>query len=228
MREKSTPSIPYGYCQCGCGERAPLATKTSKRNGHVQGQPMKYILGHYRKRRDVEPPNPSGRCFCGCGEVTPLASMTYASLGILAGHHVRYVRGHEHRRKGPAWLVDPASGCWNWQGGKDEKGYALDTDNGRTRRVHITHYEAKHGPVPDGFELDHICRNRGCVNPDHVEPVTHTVNMRRSLVAKLTEADVQTIRALRGTMTQRAIATRYGVTDSAISAIMKGKSWKDV
>lgn len=44
-------TIPYGYCQCGCGDLAPVATKTNQRHGHIKGQPMRYILGHRKMSR---------------------------------------------------------------------------------------------------------------------------------------------------------------------------------
>ena len=50
-----------------------------------------------------------------------------------------------------------------------------------------------HGPVPEGLELDHLCRIRHCVNPDHVEPVTCAVNVRRGDLTKLTEEQVRSI-----------------------------------
>jgi len=65
--------------------------------------------------------------------------------------------------------------CQIWTGYIDPGGYG---------RVHggLAHkaiYEAEHGPVPDGLELDHLCRNKACVNPNHLEAVTHLVNVRR-------------------------------------------------
>jgi hypothetical protein len=51
--------------------------------------------------------------------------------------------------------------------------------DGRLCLGHVWFWEELHGPVPDGFELDHLCRNRGCVNPDHLEVVTHEENVWR-------------------------------------------------
>lgn len=51
--------------------------------------------------------------------------------------------------------------------------------------MHVYLYELLVGQVPPEMELDHLCKNRGCVNPDHLEPVTHTENMRRLSEARL-------------------------------------------
>lgn len=72
------------------------------------------------------------------------------------------------------------SGCWLWTGYKHADGYGLVKVDGKNRLAHRVVYEMLVGPVPEGLELDHLCRVRACVNPDHVEPVTHAENMRRS------------------------------------------------
>jgi hypothetical protein len=69
------------------------------------------------------------------------------------------------------------SGCWEWQGYLDRDGYGHDGKGG----AHRSAYVAKFGPVPPGMQLDHLCRNRRCVNPDHLEPVTHRENQRRGI-----------------------------------------------
>lgn len=68
--------------------------------------------------------------------------------------------------------------CWEWTGSK-LKGYGQIRVACRTRYAHRWAYERFVGPIPDGLELDHLCRNPGCVNPAHLEPVTHRVNMLR-------------------------------------------------
>lgn len=69
--------------------------------------------------------------------------------------------------------------CWSYIG----QGRISDTGYGRFGRGLYTHravYEEYYGPVPEGMELDHLCRNRSCYNPHHLDPVTHAENMRRS------------------------------------------------
>ena len=73
-----------------------------------------------------------------------------------------------------------ASGCWVWRGSKlQASGYGRIKMSGRSYVAHRAVYEAMVGPVPDGLQLDHLCRNRLCVNPDHLEPVTGRVNVLR-------------------------------------------------
>jgi hypothetical protein len=72
-----------------------------------------------------------------------------------------------------------AGRCWEWVACKNQGGYGKFRLQERMRSAHIVSYEMARGPVPPGKELDHLCRNRACVNPDHLEPVTHEVNVRR-------------------------------------------------
>ncbi len=81
-------------------------------------------------------------------------------------------------------VVDEETGCWLWQGSLYRNGYGQLNRDGQ-RLAHRWYYLTYKGPIPDGMQLDHLCRVRNCVNPDHLEPVTHTENLLRSpLVGK--------------------------------------------
>lgn len=78
-----------------------------------------------------------------------------------------------------------SAGCWSWLGPLNHQGYGLFyvTRGGRrvAHRVHRIAWELLRSLIPDGLTLDHLCRNRGCVNPDHLEPVTSRENVRRGI-----------------------------------------------
>lgn len=70
-------------------------------------------------------------------------------------------------------------GCWRWQGALNDGGYGIIRIAGKNLRAHRVAYEELVEPIPAGLQIDHLCRNRACVNPDHLEPVTHRVNSLR-------------------------------------------------
>lgn len=80
--------------------------------------------------------------------------------------------------------VERTEGCWFWIGSRDRLGYGRLHHDGRPRLAHRLFFELTNGPVPDGLELDHLCRVPSCVRPDHLEPVTHAENLRRGRVAR--------------------------------------------
>jgi hypothetical protein len=76
--------------------------------------------------------------------------------------------------------VDKSQGCWVWRGGLTGNGYGtFSIRRHKTVAAHVYSYVATVGAVPTGCELDHLCRNRACVNPEHLDPVTHRVNVLR-------------------------------------------------
>lgn len=78
-------------------------------------------------------------------------------------------------RKGP-------EECWPWTAYLGKDGYGMLRHNGRQQNAHRVAYELLIGPIPDGLQLDHLCRVRHCVNPAHLEPVTREENIRRGIL----------------------------------------------
>jgi HNH endonuclease len=76
---------------------------------------------------------------------------------------------------------EPNSGCWLWSGNLNWSGYGRIMTNYVSQRTHQVVYEALVGKIPQGLELDHLCRTPCCCNPAHLEPVTRRENIKRGL-----------------------------------------------
>lgn len=179
-----------------------------------------------------------GFCKCGCGQKTSIAKVTNTKRGHIAGQPVPYINaGHAMLHKaGPDYKVDPHTGCWLWL--KNVRmGYGRKWDGDKLVSAHVWYWEQKHGPIPPGTDLDHLCHNRDksckggprcrhrrCVNPDHLEPATRSVNVRRGRTGKLTAAQVAEIKA-QPRSPMRTLAATYGTTIHNIAAIHAGKTW---
>jgi hypothetical protein len=74
---------------------------------------------------------------------------------------------------------DLDTGCWWWKGARKRGGYGHMSVDDHMKLVHRLAWELTVGPIPDGHEIDHLCKNRSCLNPAHLEPVTKEENVRR-------------------------------------------------
>jgi hypothetical protein len=163
-------------------------------------------------------------CECGCGRKTR----------IVGGTPNRFIAGHNaHPRKSLAEVLANKhevrdlgydTPCWMWTGRLHPQGYGYTAYHQKTLRAHRGMYMLHVGPIPDGMELDHLCRNRGCVNPEHLEPVTREENSRRGAGTKLCPGEVIAIRM--GTESQSAAAEKFGVSCGTIGLIRTGARWK--
>lgn len=110
-----------------------------------------------------------------------------SAKGFCAAHYNRWWRtGNPLPKPKPSradrfWAkVEKGEGCWVWSASLTHDGYGcFRGENGMTL-AHRFSYILANGPVPDGFQIDHLCRNRRCVRPDHLESVTPRENAMRS------------------------------------------------
>lgn len=88
--------------------------------------------------------------------------------------------------------IEKSGNCWTWSAAKTGEGYGGVWLNGRMVLAHRAVFEALEGPIPDGMTLDHLCRNRACVNPQHLEVVTRGANVLRGVGVTAMQARQET------------------------------------
>jgi hypothetical protein len=76
--------------------------------------------------------------------------------------------------------------CFIWQGAGKGNGYGVAVYKGKQTTVHRVMYMLVHGAIPDGYEVDHTCNNRACINPDHLQSVSHAENMYLATLRRVT------------------------------------------
>ncbi len=102
-----------------------------------------------------------------------------AALGVCPVSVSVSIRTMKEHRIPILWSrISKGRTCWQWQG-TTSKGYGLFWDGERTQVAHRVVYELLNGQIAAGLTLDHLCRNRSCVRPKHMEPVTNRVNILR-------------------------------------------------
>jgi hypothetical protein len=171
-----------------------------------------------------------------------LCSKHYRRLWIGGDPHTPscYDLSIEERFRKELAPQDPATGCIEWTGARNNYGYGRIRHAGGLVLTHRLAYELKHGPIPPGMEVCHKCDNPPCVNEDHLCLDTHAGNMadrdskgrgnqpkgEKHGNAKLTEASVLEIRRRIATgELQRVIAKDFGISRPVVGQISRGQTW---
>ncbi len=176
-----------------------------------------------------EGPNPSGMCFCGCGNRTNRATCTNTPRGVRVGQFSRYCPNHSVDNKPEAVQKRVESRiergveagfdtpCWAWRGYVGVNGYGQIGIRGKRYLAHRVVWQREHGSIPEGLELDHLCRNTICVNPNHLEPVTHRENSSRAML-KITPEFMARVVEMKATgkYSIRAIGRTLGVSHHTV------------
>lgn len=128
--------------------------------------------------------------------------------------------------------VDETTGCWLWKGRLNPGGYgvyATGYDAGFSQLAHRYFYETRVGPIPEGYEVDHLCRTEPCVNPAHLAAVSPATNSQRRQSTKLTWRKVREIRRFYagGGWSQHALAEKFEVSRASVCFAVMNKSWHD-
>lgn len=140
----------------------------------------------------METKAPEGYCQCGCGQKTAIAERNNTSKGWVKGQPLRFARGHQNGSVASRFWPNVDTGgpiptfashlgpCWLWMGSMNTYGYGRMMVGRKTIGAHRVSLGLVGREIPEGFNVDHLCRVHHCVNPDHLEVVTPGENVRRS------------------------------------------------
>jgi hypothetical protein len=178
-----------------------------------------------------------------CGAlIPPSRGILYCNRACYVAYRLEQSRLSAARRL--ATHTIKSEGCWEWTGARTH-GYGRIGYEGRVILTHRLAYDLAYGSVPSDVDVLHHCDNPACVRPDHLFLGTAKDNAQDMMAkgrggyrtwrgeenghAKLTRIQVASIRAeyATGKVSQRNLARQYGMAQTTIGAILRGKTWKD-
>ncbi len=212
-------SIPFGYCQCGCGGLAPIAPATRLDRNEIKGHPRKFIFGH---------------------RAWPIEASRAGNLLLqkraLATRDSRFWTRVDRRT---------SAACWPFLGRRNTYGYGMFSSMSKQMYASRFAWIITRGPVPNGLVVCHRCDNPPCCNPDHLFLGTSADNVA-DMIAKgrhrgggvrgaahhaavLTEEIVRAIRErVSAGLRTCDIAKEFGLRWGTVDHVVKRRSWKDV
>lgn len=124
--------------------------------------------------------------------------------------------------------VQKTESCWIWKGCLDKDGYGQFSVRFKCFRAHRFSFFLVRGGIDTGLVIDHLCKNKNCVNPSHMELVTIRENSRRGNQAKISMEEAQKIREQysTGVFSQRELGSKFGIGQDQISRIVTKNSRK--
>lgn len=186
----------------------------------------------YRTWWEANTDVPYGYCWCGCGEATSEAGVSSLKQWCRKGEPRRFVYSHHLRHyflKRDRFKVEDRgyeTPCWIWQLKVNQYGYGNVVVGGRDKMAHRHSYEIHKGKIPVGLTIDHLCRVRDCVNPNHLEAVTMHVNQRRGSRTVLSVELVEALRLARSHGVELPVLeTLTGIKRRTIRAALDGENW---
>jgi HNH endonuclease len=155
-------------CECGCGQPTRLAPRTYSRRGWVKGQPVRFVSGH--NSRVVNPAS-----LPGVGEKISAAKRGKPGK---CGTEASAYKGPPEERFRKLVAEPDGHGCHLWLGTKDD-GYGKFVLEGKRHvRAHRYAYALTRAPVDEDLCIHHLCGERACVNPDHLQPATRSLHSK--------------------------------------------------
>lgn len=145
-----------------------------------------------------------GYCQCGCGAQANIAARNEYRRGFVRGEPIPNLPGHNRRKTSPRYVEEHRgykTPCWIWQSVNRSVGYGQVSVDGVNLLAHRLMFVLYRGDVPEGLVLDHLCRQRSCVHPHHLEAVSQNENVFRMYAAQAAEALARELEAGGGVYT---------------------------